>query len=57
MISDKSYTIPRDVKRQHFLLQMWSPQHKYENKIKTENSKLITPENVHDMVKVVKLQM
>ena len=29
-----------------FRLRIWSPRHKYENKIKTENSKSNIPENV-----------
>ena len=37
------------VKKQ-FRLRIWSPRHKYENKIKTENCKPNTPEN--DKVKV-----
>ena len=44
--SDQSSKIQRNVR-----LRIWSPRHKYENKIKTENSKSNMTENV--MVKTV----
>ena len=44
--SDQSSKIQRDVRKKLFWLRIWSPRHKYENKIKTENSKYNIPENV-----------
>ena len=44
--SDQSSKIQRDVSKKLFLLRIWSPRHKYENKIKTENSKSNILENV-----------
>ena len=44
--SDQSSKIQRDVRKKLFRLRIWSPRHKYENKIKTENSKSNIPENV-----------
>ena len=49
--SDQSSKIQRDVRKKLFRLRIWSPRQKYENKIKTENSKSNIPENV--MVKTV----
>ena len=45
------HIIQRDVRKKLFRLRIWSPRHKYENKIKTENSKSNITENV--MVKTV----
>ena len=39
MNSDQSSKIQRDVRKKMFRLRIWSPRHKYENTIKTENSK------------------
>ena len=44
--SVQSSKIQRDVRKKLFRLRIWSPRHKYENKIKTENSKSNIPENV-----------
>ena len=44
--SDQSFKIQRDVRKKLFRLHIWSPRHKYENKIKTENSKSDILENV-----------
>ena len=44
--SDQSSKIQRDVRKILFRLRIWSPQHKYEYKIKNENSKSNIPENV-----------
>ena len=44
--SDQSSKIQRDVRKKLFRLRIWSPRHKYENTIKTENSKSNIPENV-----------
>ena len=41
-----SSKIQRYVRKKLFRLRIWSPRHKYENKIKTENSKFNIPENV-----------
>ena len=49
--SDQSFKIQRDVRKKLFRLRIWSPRHKYENKITTENSKSNITENV--MVKTV----
>ena len=49
--SDQSSKIQRDVRKKLFRLRIWSPRHKYENKITTENSKSNITENV--MVKTV----
>ena len=42
--SDQLSKIQRDVHKK--LFRIWSPRHKYENKIKTENSKSNIPENI-----------
>ena len=43
---NQSSKIQRDVRKKLFRLRIWSPRHKYENKIKTENSKSNILENV-----------
>ena len=44
--SDQSSKGQRDVRKKLFRLRIWSPRHKYENKIKTKNSKSNITENV-----------
>ena len=55
--SDKSLPIPRDVCKKIYRLRIYSPRHKYENKIKTENPKTNTPENVNIKEKTVNITM
>ena len=52
--SDQSFPIPRDISKELFRLRIWSPRYKYENRVKTENPKPNTPENVYVKEKTIK---